>query len=49
MAERLDDNEMARQVIQLLLGLIDTIERWRGFRPRTKEYRDAGKRVLKQR
>ena len=47
-SERLDDNEFAIQIIQLLLGLIDALERKYGLSPRTKQYRDAGKRVLKQ-
>ena len=43
------DREFFEQIICLLLGLIDALERWQAITPRTKEYRDAGKRVLKRR
>ena len=43
------DREFFEQIIQLLLGLIDALERWQGIAPRTKEYRDAGKSLLRRR
>jgi hypothetical protein len=43
------DREFWTLIIQALLLAIDAIERWRGIVPRTKEYRDAGKRLLRER
>lgn len=42
------DAEFYDLIIQLLLGLVDALERWRGKSPRTKEYRDAGRRVMRR-
>jgi len=42
------DQEFYQQIIQLLLGLIDALERWQHITPRTKELRDAGKRALRR-
>ena len=41
------DAEFYQQIICLLLGLIDAIERWKNIEPRTKELRDAGKALLR--
>lgn len=37
------DDDFFRLVIQALLMLIDAIERWRGYEPRTCELRKRGK------
>ena len=42
------DPEFYQLIIQLLLGLVDAIERWRDISPRNKELRDAGKRALRR-
>ncbi|HUT16533.1 MAG TPA: hypothetical protein VMY98_09850 [Anaerolineae bacterium] len=42
------DKEFYKQIIQLLLGLIDALERWQNITPRTKEMRDAGKQTLRR-
>ena len=42
------DQEFYQQIIQLLLGLIDALERWQHITPRTKEMRDAGKQALRR-
>ena len=44
----MNDEEFYKQIIQLLLGLIDALERWQHITPRTKEMRDAGKRALRR-
>jgi len=44
----LTDRDFWEAVICALLMLIDAVERWQGIAPRTKEYRDEGRRALRR-